>query len=444
MEVIRGIIDFIINQLLKETPIFMGLIAMVGLILQRKSCRETLEGTIKTVVGLVAFTAGAGILCDAILPVNDIMKPTLSATGTYPFPELAVGVVMGINYVAQAIVPVFIIGWILHLIIVKIFTKYFKAIYLTVHMMINQSVLNIVFWHYAMGLKGPALIIVSALVCAFYWTVSPMLVYPFSKKFLGDDFTLGHFNQLGAVVASLVSPKVGDPETENADNLELPGWLSIFSDMTINLAITMPICFIIIGVIAYVVGNPEAMAAISQNTGGQNMILWLLMKGIAFAAGATILIFGLRMFLAALVPAFKGISEKLIPGAIPALDCAAFYPLSPMGATLGFVGNAIAGILVSAVLLIIGSPLFVYPTLAICFFDGALEGVFGNKFGGWKGAVVSGFIGGLVLHLGVLILNPMTGPLATAGVQFGNFDSSSFYAIFFLIVKTVGNLFGIA
>lgn len=442
MSTFNMILDFIINQLLKQTPIFMGLIALIGLLLQRKTGKEVLMGTVKTIVGMVIFSTGAVLLCDAILPVNDIMKPTLSATGTYPFAELAVGVALGIELVSQVLFPAFILGWALHLLVVK-FSKRFKAIYLTVHMMINQTVLNIVFFHFVMKLEGTALIVVVAIVNAIYWTVSPMLVYPFSKKFIGDDFTLGHFNQFGCIVASWIGGKVGDPEKEDADNIELPGWLSMFSDVSVSLAITMPIFFIIIGILAVMIGKPEAVQALSTSSGGQNWVLWMLMQGIMFAAGATVLIYGLRMFLAALIPAFKGISDKVIPGAIPALDCAAFYPISPMGATLGFIGNATGGILVAIILLISGSPLFVFPSLAIAFFDGATEGVFGNKAGGWKGALIGGFVGGLVLHLGVLILNPLTGPLATAGVQFGNFDSSSYYAILFTIIKAIGGIFGI-
>ena len=69
--------------------------------------------------------------------------------------------------------------------------------------------------------------------------------------------------------------------------------------------------------------------------------------------------------------------------------------------------------------------------------------MFGNHTGGWKGALLAGFVGGLVLHLGVLLLNPLTGPLAEQGVQYGNFDTSSFNAILFFLIHKVGGLFGL-
>ena len=43
-----------------------------------------------------------------------------------------------------------------------------------------------------------------------------------------------------------------------------------------------------------------------------------------FVAGVLVLLQGVRMFLGEIIPAFKGISEKLIPGARPALDVPIF------------------------------------------------------------------------------------------------------------------------
>lgn len=437
-----SILNFIVNDILKQTPLFMGLVALLGLALQRKSGREIIEGTLKTIVGMLAFNVGTGLLCDSILAINDILKPTLSTSGVYPFPDIATGVALQIDYVGQHVMTVFILGWLLHILIVRIFHKVFKAVYLTVHMMISQSIINILFWHYCMGLTGIPMFTASIIVCVAFWTLMPMLVYKDAMKITNNAFTLAHFNHVGAFLASKIGAKVGDPVKEDADKLKLPGWLSMFSDMTLNLAITMPIFFLIIGGIAVFVANPTAMKAMADHTAGTNWVVWVIMQGIGFAAGTAVLIYGLRMFLAAMVPAFQGFSEKILPGVVPGLDCMAFAPYSPMGASFGFIGNAVAAILVAVILILIKSPVFVFPSLAICFFDGATEGVFGNKAGGWKGALLGGFIGGLILHLGVIALNPVTGPLSASGVQYGNVDTSSFNAVLFWLVKTIGGLFG--
>ena len=56
-----------------------------------------------------------------------------------------------------------------------------------------------------------------------------------------------------------------------------------------------------------------------------------------FTAGILILLQGVRMFLGELVPAFKGISDKLVTGAIPALDVPALFGYAPNSLMIGFI-----------------------------------------------------------------------------------------------------------
>ena len=48
-----------------------------------------------------------------------------------------------------------------------------------------------------------------------------------------------------------------------------------------------------------------------------------------FAVGVTIVYSGVRMILGDLIPAFQGIATKIIPNAIPAVDCAVFFTYAP-------------------------------------------------------------------------------------------------------------------
>ena len=65
-----------------------------------------------------------------------------------------------------------------------------------------------------------------------------------------------------------------------------------------------------------------------------------------------------------------------------------------------------------------------------------------GKLGGWKGALVGSFIGGLLFHLGILLINPFTGPLATSGFQFSGSDPAILWSTVFTIIKWVGGIFG--
>ena len=55
------------------------------------------------------------------------------------------------------------------------------------------------------------------------------------------------------------------------------------------------------------------------------------------------------MFVAELTESFKGISDKLLPGAIPAVDCAVAYGFAPANAvTVGFFCGALGQFLAIA------------------------------------------------------------------------------------------------
>lgn len=440
METVSNALEFFVFQVLAQAPVFMGLVAIVGLLLQKKTAREVIEGFLRTLIGMYAFSAGAGLIFNIIAPINEMLKPTMSTVGTYALGEPAFAVAM--EHVAQTAVLSFMLGWIIHILLVRIFRKTFKAIFLTLHHMLFDAALVNLFLVFVMKFSGLGLIITAAILCSLYWTISPTIMYHFSKKFNGDNFTLAHKEMIGVTIASLIAPYIGDPIKEDADKLNLPGWLSMFQDVNLTMAITMPIFFVIMGIIVVRTANPAALEVLNSTIGGQNWVVWLILAGIQMAAGIAILIFGLRVFVAALLPAFKGISEKLIPGAIPALDCPVFYSLSPMGTVLGFIGSSVAGILSAIFLLLIKAPLFVYPTLVIAFFDGGVIGVFANKLGGWKAALIGSFIGGLLFHLGVLWINPFTGPLATSGFQFSGSDPAIFWSAVFTAFKWVGGLFG--
>ena len=53
-----SVINFLINEVFVQAPIFLGIIALVGLLLQRRAARDVLEGTIKVIVGIVILNAG--------------------------------------------------------------------------------------------------------------------------------------------------------------------------------------------------------------------------------------------------------------------------------------------------------------------------------------------------------------------------------------------------
>ncbi len=84
---------------------------------------------------------------------------------------------------------------------------------------------------------------------------------------------------------------------------------------------------------------------VSEHAGDQNFIVFGLLKALGFSAGVLILLQGVRMFLGELVPSFKGIADKLVPGAIPALDVPVLFAYAPNSLMIGFI-MAIIGMII--------------------------------------------------------------------------------------------------
>lgn len=109
---------------------------------------------------------------------------------------------------------------------------------------------------------------------------------------------------------------------------------------------------------------------------------------------------GVRMLIAEIVPAFQGIAEKLVPGAIPALDVPVIFPYAPNALLIGFIVAMVTSI---ATILITGSmgifPTVVIPLISTCFFEIGCAAIVGNATGGVRGAVVGAAVSGIIAVL---------------------------------------------
>lgn len=86
----------------------------------------------------------------------------------------------------------------------------------------------------------------------------------------------------------------------------------------------MAVIYIIVAIFA---GSEYIEKEISSGTSG---LVYALQLAGQFAAGVFVILAGVRLILGEIVPAFKGISERLVPNSKPALIVRLFILMHPM------------------------------------------------------------------------------------------------------------------
>lgn len=69
-----SIVNFIINNVLTNAAITIALIAMLGLILQKKSVGQVISGTLKTLLGFQVLSAGSSVIVTSLIYFGEIFK----------------------------------------------------------------------------------------------------------------------------------------------------------------------------------------------------------------------------------------------------------------------------------------------------------------------------------------------------------------------------------
>ncbi|QWA32763.1 hypothetical protein KIH21_01055 [Lacticaseibacillus paracasei subsp. paracasei] len=121
--------------------------------------------------------------------------------------------------------------------------------------------------------------------------------------------------------------------------------------------------------------------------GTVDWLVFPLIQALTFTAGISVLMTGVRMFLAEITAAFVAISDKFIPGSRPALDVPTIFPFAPTAVLVGFLSSYAAGLIAIVIMVIFHFPMVIIPAAHICFFSGGTAGIFGNSTGGWRGAI---------------------------------------------------------
>ena len=406
---IQEVVKFFVD-ILKVPAVLVGMIAMVGLIAQRKSFADTVKGTIKTILGFLVLGGGATVLISAITPLGMMFEEAFKLQGIVPNNEAIVSMALNDYGAATALIMAF--GMIANIVVAR-FTR-LKFIFLTGHHTFYMACMISIILTVA-GFKGWQLVFTGALVLGLIMAFFPAMAQPFMRKITGNnDVAFGHFGTLGYVLAGALG-QVAGKNSRSTEEMNLPKNLSFLRDSSISISLTMMIIYLILAVFA---GPDYVQTNLSK---GDNYLVYAIIEAITFAAGVFIILQGVRLILAEIVPAFTGFSEKLVPNAKPALDCPVVFPYAPNAVLIGFLFSFLGGLIGLFVLGQLNAVL-ILPGVVPHFFCGATAGVFGNAMGGRRGAMFGGFANGLLVTFLPVLLLPVLGSLGFANTTFSDID----------------------
>lgn len=420
-----AVVNFIITYIFNQPFILLSLVAFVGLVLQKKTVSEVVTGSLKTGIGYLILSQGTGLLAGIVLPIANILNKVFNIQAT----TTGMGQVAFENEWSSTIAIIMVIGFVVNLLLAR-FTK-LKYVYLTAH-----QTYYIVLVYLALVIEvfpSPnkiVLLAIGGLLLGLYCTISPALVQPFLRNVTGtNDIAYGHTTSFGVIVGALVGKVFKNKKDETSEDLNLPKQLGFLKDITISTAIVMTLVYVIFVTLA---GPTWVEENVSNGTAAY---LYAITQGVGFGVGITIVLTGVSMMVAAITEAFKGISEKLVPDAIPALDCPIVFNFAPTAVMIGFL-SCLATVMICMV--VFGALGFyaLTPPVITCFFGGGPAGVFGNSTGGWRGAVLAGVVAGLMLSFGqALTVGCLTNTIADFARWSNDFDYSVFPALFQAIVR---------
>lgn len=401
--------ELIMNDILGTPAILIGLFALIGLLLQKKSATDTVSGTLKTTMGFLLLGVGAAVVSDSLGTFRSMFEAAFQIQGVVPNTD-AMAAIAQENYGTETAL-IMIFGMVVNLLLAR-FTP-FKYVFLTGHHTLYMAAMLAVVLVTG-GMSGVPLVVIGSLILGAAMVIAPAVLQPFTRKITGnDDLALGHFGTFGYFTAGLVGKLVGNPE-KSTETIQIPKSLGFLRDTSVAVSLTMALLFFAITPFA-------GIAVIEDLSGGTNYAVFILIQAITFAAGVYIILAGVRMAIGEIVPAFKGIADKFVKGAKPALDAPTVFPFAPNAVIIGFLCSFAGGIASIFLLPLVGLTVIV-PGLVPHFFCGATAGVYGNATGGLRGAVVGSFVNGILISFLPALLLPVLGSLGLESTTFGDTD----------------------
>ncbi|HUM82400.1 MAG TPA: PTS ascorbate transporter subunit IIC [Lachnospiraceae bacterium] len=447
MSILLSIWTYIANNILTQPAFMIGLIVLIGYVLLKKPWYDVLGGTLKAIIGYMILAAGSSGLVSNFRPILVGLK------GKFNLDAMVIDPYFGQNAVTEGVEKVFgrkfgevmvllLIAFVVNIVLVR-FNKITKmrSVFTTGHVQVQQA--STAFWLILFALPFLAqntvgTLVVMAVILGLYWAVgSNLTIGPTQELTDGAGFCVAHQQMFGIALFSWLAGKMGEAdrkkgkESKRLEDIELPGWMSIFNENMVCTALLMLIFF---GIILVVLGK-DYLVSQKFLADTDSFFFYILKTCFNFAVYLAILQLGVRTFVTELTNSFQGISNRWLPGSVPGVDCAVTYGFgSPNAVPIGFLAGAVGQFIAIALLLVFRSPTIVVAGFVPVFFDNATIGVYCNNKGGLKATLIFPFICGLCQVFGSALIATWVGMSAYGG-YLGMFDWATVWPIFTVIMK---------
>ena len=427
-----------VNNILAKPEFFIGIIVFIGYLLLKKPFYEAFAGFIKATVGYMILNVGAGGLVTTFRPI------LAGLNGRFGLNAAVIDPYFGLNAVNTALESIgmttswtmiaLLIGFILNIVLVLLrpVTK-IRTLFITGHIMVQQATTAtwIIFFAFPQYRNAVGGILIGVFVGVYWAVASNLTVGPTQRLTDNAGFAIGHQQMFAVWFADKVAAKIGNPK-KRLDDINLPNWLSIFHD---NIVATGTLMLFFFGVIMIILGEPYLREIDKTFVDTVAFPTYIVSKSLMFSVYLAVLMMGVRMFVAELTASFQGISSRILPGVLPAVDCAAVYGFgSPNAVLFGFVCGALGQFIAIAGLLIFKSPILIITGFVPVFFDNATIAVFADKRGGARAAAILYSFSGILQVAGGAIAIVIFG-LGGFGGWHGNIDQSTVWVIQGIIIN---------
>ena len=428
------IVNWILTNIFGNVAIFMGLLVFIGLLVSGKKFHEALAGFIKATVGYLVFTVAADGFTEQFRPIlfsaKEIFGSNVLVLDGYYGMSIINTLAESLGRAASlyTIGMVILFGVSLVLVYFRKITK-FRCVNIAGNTLNGYSISAFIFalsiWPEIPDAWLLVFIVAFGLLDLAYANLIVEDVQEFTD---GAGFTVYHTQTLLIKLADIIGNRISKKaekegkEVKRWSTVSLPGWMDIFSDITVSSTFVMLIVF---GALMLMIGK-ENIAINDPSVLTVDFPVYIFRKALMFGCYISILTTGIRMFVSELSVAFNGLSDKVLRGGVPALDIAVTmgFMENPSVLTIGFFIGTTVNIILAGILFGFGSPFVAIMGFTSLFFEHGPIAAFADRKGGIKCQMIMNVITSVVQ---VVIAGGMAYLMGAA--KFGGMGVSSNWAI---------------